>query len=449
MSWLTERRLLAAAIVAWMTIATAHLVLGAPLGHDEAAFAISARGDAPPGAWLYRSEGTVVISKIGVALGSSDWEVRLASAILGLGLVLAVYAVGRAAFDARTGAWAAAVVCGAHPIVMRSAELLSDLPSAACLVAGVALLVTELDRNGGPRWRIVAVGPALAAAFHIRYGSMPVIGIATAAATILWWRAMLARPLPVLATLVAFVLLGPLPHILHSITVTGHAFGILKVSAGMPRQIYVGEGLLSYLSHPFALYGALPPFLMIAGLVALLRRKPEELRRKAPWFLAIIGVGQIVVLGIQSHAQPRYVYVATSLLIVLGVAALRPLARPAIALGLVTLAWLGSLIATLVLDHNLATTRAPILAAATTIRADAGPQPCVFVAGAVPQLQWYAHCDGVLEKALDGPLPPDHLRYVISTTSFPVDIAHVTTQQHLTATELPTGDPRVHVWRLR
>jgi hypothetical protein len=78
MPWLTTRRLVAAAIAAWLVAAAIGMVIGPPLGHDEAAFAIVARGDQPVGTWLYRSDGTVAIARLGVALGAADWQLRLA-----------------------------------------------------------------------------------------------------------------------------------------------------------------------------------------------------------------------------------------------------------------------------------------------------------------------------------------------------------------------------------
>ena len=50
MPWLTTRRLVLAALAAWLAVAAIGLALGPPLGHDEAAFAVTARGDLPVGA---------------------------------------------------------------------------------------------------------------------------------------------------------------------------------------------------------------------------------------------------------------------------------------------------------------------------------------------------------------------------------------------------------------
>src|SRR5438874_2549614 len=97
------RRLLIAAIGAWLVVAIIGWLTGPPLGHDEAAFGVAARGGGPR--WMYRSSGAIALARIGVALGDSDALLRLASVIVGVGVVAAVWAVGRQAFDDRVGAW--------------------------------------------------------------------------------------------------------------------------------------------------------------------------------------------------------------------------------------------------------------------------------------------------------------------------------------------------------
>jgi len=447
MPWLTDRRLLIAALAAWVAVAALGVALGPPLGHDEAAFAITGLGEQPAGAWLYRSDGTVALAWLGVALGGAEWQLRLPSAVLGTAIVVAAFAVGRAAFSARTGAWAAALIAGAHPMAMRSAQLLSDLPAAACILGGIAVLAAELDRppghDPGPRWRIVTAAPLFAAAFYLRYGSAPVIALALAAAGVVWWRAVLARPVRALATVAALAALL-IPHLVRSIQVTGTALGILAVSAGMPRRAYVGEGLVTYLtSNPLAFYGALIAPVMVAGVVGLVRA-----RRRAPWYLGIVALGQIAALGLQSHGQPRYVFVATVLLVVLGVDAVARVDRPRLALAAVAITWLGVAVAVVWTCRVEQDARAPVVRAAQAIRADAGGRPCAVFARLAPQLLWYARCPIYLPGLLDGPMPADRVRYAASFTRWPIDLAAMLARQHLRATPLASGDPDAQVWRL-
>jgi 4-amino-4-deoxy-L-arabinose transferase-like glycosyltransferase len=399
-----ERRLALAAVAAWLAVAIVALAFGPPLGHDEAAFSVAARGDGPP--WLYRSTGVIAVAHVGVLLGGADWAMRLASAVLGLGVVIGAFAVGRAAFDERAGAWAAAVIAGAHPMVLRSAEVIGDLPATACMLVGIAVMIEELRRDGGPRWRIVGAAPAFAAAFYFRYGSAPVIALAGGAAAVLWWRSLARRPLPVLAAAALFVAMLA-PHALHSLEATGSLFGVLEVSARMPRREYVGEGLVTYVtSNPFRFYGGLVAPVMIAGLAGVVRRPSRP-----AIFLAVVALGQIVAIGLQSHAQPRYVYVATALLVVLGVDAIARFANDRnfggrrFALALVTLAWLAIAVAMVPYTRWLARERGSIVAASEVVRRAAEGNPCVVAARVVTQLMWYTGCEGYLYKPYAA-LPP-------------------------------------------
>jgi hypothetical protein len=51
--------------------------------------------------------------------------------------------------------------------------------------------------------------------------------------------------------------------------------------------------------QPFRSYGAIAAPVIVAGLLGLART-----RRRATWSLAAIAIGQLVAIGITSHAQP-------------------------------------------------------------------------------------------------------------------------------------------------
>ena len=445
-TWTFERRLLGASVVGWAVVAAMNLAAGPPLGHDEAAFAIVAQGD--PLELLYRSRGVTALARIGLALGGAEWQLRLASAVLGVSVVLAVFAIARAAFDARTGAWAAAVITGAHPMLHRSAELLGDLPATAGILAGMAALAGELSRPGGPRWRIVLAAPAFAVAFYMRYGSAPVIAVAAVAALALWWRAIWMRPWPVVVMAVVFAVLL-VPHGLHSLRATGTLLGVLRWSSGVPRREYWGEGLVTYVtSNPFMYYGALVAPVMIAGLFGLAR----TFRSRAPWYLASVAVGQLFTIGIASHGQPRYVFVTVSLLVVLGVATLRAvvLAHGRLALTAVGLAWLAVAITAIPLALTISRSRETIMAAAATIRGHLSGARCVVVARQAPQLRWYTHCWVVIPPSFEPDyFRPEYDRYVVSTPYGVLDAATFAAPVGATAIELPTGNRDAHVWTIR
>jgi hypothetical protein len=445
---MTDRRLLLAAAIAWFATALYAIVLGPPLGHDEAAFAVSARGDGP--AWVYRSVGVRLIAEAGLALGGAEWQLRLVSAVLGTGLVFAAFALGRATLSPRTGAWAACILAGAHPLALRSAELIGDIPATACVLAGLAVLAGELARDDGPRWRLLAAAPAFAAAFYLRYGSAPVILLGACAAAVLWWRAVQRRPLVVLASAALFVVLL-VPHFAQSLHETGSLSGILRVSSNMPRRAYAGEGLVTYLtSNPFQFYGALVAPLLVCGLASF-ARLPADWRPRV--FLGVVAIGQVVMLGLQSHAQPRYVFVATILLVLLGLdglARFAPARLRAFAPPLVFVAWLGVVVAVPFYTRFLANARAPITTAAHAIRADTAGRPCLVVAKAVTQLMWYSHCREHLLRDLAA-VPPwsqSPLAYVVHVPRMSVQIGAVLEAAPGRARPLPVEATGAEVWQV-
>lgn len=423
-------------MLAWTVAVIVNLISGPPLGHDESAYAVLARGDAP--SWLYRSRGMAVLAAPGLWLGGADWQMRLGVALVNLALIPAVFAVGRAVFDARTGAWAAAVIAGALPMMARSAELLGDLPATVGLLFGVALLAGELARDT-PRWRLLLAAPAFAAAFYLRYGSTPVVAIAVGAAGVLWPRALLTRPALATAALLGALLV---PHAVFALQSTGDALGVLRLSAGVPRRAYIGEGLVTYVTtNPLLYYGVLVTLALVAALVSLPRQ------RRAGWFVALVALGQLITIGLQSHAQPRYVFPAVALLTVLGVAALRRLARPRftpVALFAVTAAWLGATLASVVAHREAAGYRTAITAAAGAIVTHRAHPACAVLGGTAPMLTWYTGClvvplgwsdPALADRALD--------RFVVSTPYAPFSAPT------MPVAPIATHDPRVQVWRIQ
>lgn len=410
MGRVTPRRIFGAALVGWLVVGFLALVSGPPLGHDEAAYAVAARGDAP--AWHYRSTGMIAIARVGLAVGDSAFALRTVALLAGTSILFGAFLLGRAAFDERTGAWAALVLATAHPMASRASELIGDLPATGCLLAACGIAIGELGRERA-RWRLVAAAPLFAAAFYIRYGSAPVIAMAAALLIVLYAKKL--AQWPVLVTAAAFIVLL-LPYVRHSLEATGSMLGVLEASAAMPRRAYVGEGLVTYLtSNPFVFYGALVAPTMLAGLIFSWPRRHAMTRSRA--FVIVLALGQIVSLGLQSHGQPRYVFFATVLLVIAGVDTLRHFDRPRLAIAAVALAWTGLAIGIVPFQHHVRDLRAPLYAAADAIRTDAGGRPCAIAANVAPQLIWATRCQVVIAKTLPKlpePWPPGAARYLVS-----------------------------------
>jgi hypothetical protein len=441
-----ERRLVLGAMFAWLAVAIANLITDSILGYDESAFATIARGDELPDL-LYRSRGVVATAKLGMLLGDQAWQVRLPFVIVCLALPLVVFALGRAAYDARAGAWAAAIVACGHQLLGRNAHVLGDIPAVVGVVAGMAIAVTELSREDGPRWRLVAAAPAFAFAFYMRYGTAPIIALAMVAAPIVWFRAVRARPLPIVVTGLVFGVLL-MPHVLASLAETGSVLGILRSSSEIPRRAYIGEGLVTYVtSNPLMYYGILAPF-AVAGLVALVVRP-----RRATIYLAGVGLAQIVTIGLMSHGQPRYVFLGITLLAIPGVALLARLFTPTRIL-LVALAIVYALSVSYVVRRNIAQHRRfdSVVAAGEAIRADAHGRPCIVISSSPFQVLWYSRCAAAyfFMELSPASFRPTHERYIVDTTVGALDPDVFVREHHVRIVrDVPTRDRRTRVWAFR
>jgi hypothetical protein len=415
----TPRRLVIASLLVWIVCLVLSLVAGAPLTHDEAAYALLARDGHEQ--WLYRPIGLVALGKLGLVLGASDLAMRAASAVLSIALIAAVASLGKR-FGAWTGAWAIAVIAGTHSFVLRGFQLLNDIPATVCLLGAAVILIDELDRDGGPSFRLVTAAPLLACALYLRYGSVLAIGILGITAAVLWWRSICLRPGPVILTIAVFVMLLA-PFFAYSVRVTGTATGILAMSREV-ATFPIGHGLARFvLSNPFVFYGALVPPVMLAGLAGLVRSRRHT-------FLALVAIAQIVSLGLFSAGDARFIFLAIVFLVVLGVDALtrllaghRRLVR--VAGSLVVLAWLGMITAAIPIQHAIAAKLTDMMAASRSIRADAAGRPCVIIAHAVTQLMWYAGCGGVQPLHAKERIPPNTRRYGVAMPHHPIDAAQL------------------------
>lgn len=450
----SPRRLAIASLVVWAMCVVLSLSASAPLAHDEAAYAVLARDR--DDAWLYRPIGTVALARIGIALGGSDLAMRLPSALISLALIGAVAVLGKR-LGAWTGAWAAAVIAGTHAFVIRGHQLLNDLPSTACLLLALAILIDELDHgrdrapdrgrarapdrgrdrapdrlraSAAPTYRLVAVAPLFAAALYLRYGallSIAIIGLGTA---LVWWRELLARPGPAIAAVALFAaLIAPL--LAYSAATTGSPGGLFALSRGVATN-ELGKGLARFvLSNPFRSYGALAAPVALAGLIALVRPPPH--RRRVTWFLGGIAIAQIGALGVFSDGSARFVFLALAILVLLGVDAIaraaRRLGRPDLlargAAAAVALGWLGMICASVPIQRAIARTNAGMSAASAAIRVDADGQPCLVISAQVPQLRWYTGCAArkLRTSGALAPLPADIRAYAVEMPHGPLDPA--------------------------
>jgi 4-amino-4-deoxy-L-arabinose transferase-like glycosyltransferase len=402
------RLVLAAAVAVW--IANAGIIVAAsyPLGHDEAQYAIAGRalvsGAAPRADWFYISTGMAVVAAPGTVAGGSELALRLVPMGFGFGFLAAIWLLARRAFGSVTAAWTIAVIAGSRSFVRFSAELLSDMPAAACLIAACAVIVDELARDA-PRWRIALAAPLLAGAFYLRYASVVPIAMLVVTALALGARPIARRPAPVLVTAALFAALLA-PHLWSAILQTGSPLGILLESQSVPPRGSAVQGLVGYLTaNPLVFYGVASTPVMIVGVLAGVLAGPRGLvRDRRAALVWLLAVGDVVALGLLTDAQVRYIFLGTALLVIVGTEVIR---RGITRLAPTARAWVtGAALAGLVAAWLVVTLRTPsqgdsrlrsdggTLIAGAAVRADARGRACYVLGARAAQLEWYTGCRG-------------------------------------------------------
>lgn len=384
----------AAGLLVWIANAAIMWLSASPLGHDEAQYVLAANdllaGD--PARWFYASSGMSLVGISG-AIGGTEIAARFPTFVLGIGFVLAAAGLAWRIYGALTAAWVVAVLAGMRSVMGMSADLLSDLPATAFLLGGTLVMLTEVVQRAEPlRWRMMIAAPLLACALYLRYASCIPIALLGMATLAFGWRAIARRPLPIVVTAAAFLVLL-VPHLRYAYAETGSPLGILLASEGVPGKTWLAQGLTTYVtSNPIRYYGLLAAPVFLAGLVTIVR--PKDRTTAVLWTVAVTD---IVVLGIVSHAQARYIFFGVTLLVILGVERIRGWVgeRRAVGIGCaiaVAASWVLVVTGQVKRSAHRWETTATTRTAASAIAADRGGVTCNVVGDAFAQLEHYSGC---------------------------------------------------------
>ncbi|CAN5859420.1 hypothetical protein BH11MYX2_BH11MYX2_05900 [soil metagenome] len=386
-----DRTLFVGGLLVWVVGAILVLAAGQPLSHDEAAFAVGAQRilAGAPAVMLHRSVGTELLAVPGVFLGGSEIALRSTFVIVSLTVPLGAWALARAAFPTRNaGGLAIAILGCTHPMLLQAGQVMSDLPATGLLLLGLALVVRELSRDGGPRWSLAAAAPLFATAFYLRYGSIPVIAAIAVAVPIVYARPLLRSPVRAIV-LVALVLALMTPHLLYSLQETSSALGVLEASAGSTRYPSLGEGLWPLVaSNPFTYYGFGAAPVMLVGVATAWRTREGRC-------IAIAAIGTLLVLGIRSFPLPRYTFPWVALLVVAGagwVASAIDDRRRGLVVTVFVAAWVATGTYVMVTALHQHTTRMPPVALAHDVAKDAAGRPCTLTSSRTTVLVYYSGC---------------------------------------------------------
>jgi hypothetical protein len=305
------------------------------------------------------------------------------------------------------------------PTVFRAGTtFLTDLPAAASLVLLAGVLWWQFATRTAPnRWLLLAA-PIAWGAYQLRYGSALPVMVLFATAALLFWP-QLRDHTRLVGQTVALLVLLLLPHLVRSTVELGTPWGRLTFTSRIAGRDFLGQGVLEYLRwFPQRLGGPLAAALMTLGLLGALLawlgprarvRRWAELEvtddvRRGFAFLVLPAVTHLLLIGVASHGEPRFVFFPMALLCVAGASALTMILRWRSRRTVLTV-WvlLGLLAATLLVNvaivtrgearHRDGTAERSVLIveAARTLRDLAG-DACSVLTGYVPQVTWYAEC---------------------------------------------------------
>lgn len=418
--------------IGFVLVALLPLVLGGEtLGHDESAYALKARSwleGTPQSGWaIHRAPLLSLWGYLALAVGGDEGALRVFGWASVGGLAMATWWLGRRTSGRVVAPVAALVIVASPAILHRGTEFLTDLPSAALLVTVMAIMWRELgERTAGATYRLLWVLPLAWAAFYLRYQSALSLGLIALAAALIWWRRITARPGPIIAV-TGIGLAGLTPHFVHATSETGSPLGILLFTGEVAGREFVGEGLVDYaalLRGPLLGLVALP---LIAGFIWwLFSRWSDGSERKLALFLAIPTLGQVILLGLVSHGEARFVFFPIALLAIGGVAGIIDMTtrwRPRLESG-ARLALMSLLIGSVGLSvgaarrsvENRILSNEPVELAAELVRDSALGDECGVLTSYTPQVTFYSGC--MTQRFEPSRVPADELGRLRGDTRF-------------------------------
>jgi hypothetical protein len=309
-------------IITWVLVPL--IVDGGSFGHDEAAYALKAQSwlsGTPDSGWgLHRGLGLSWYAYPILQAGGDETGLRTIGLLGTIVSACAVWRLGVLTSGATIGGISALVLIASPSLLRRGTEFLSDIPSAALLVLIVAILWRQLEIRGQSSLHLLWIAPIALAAFYIRYQSiLSLVMIALVAAGI-WWKDLKANPTPVV-WLWGIGALGLIPHFMFASRVTGSPWGIITGTTGGAVRAYFGEGLVDYLRYsPWALAGyvGIPVVILAFWWSAKVWTQGNRESRLAR-ILIIPALLQILVLGVLSHGEPRFIFFPVFLITIAGV----------------------------------------------------------------------------------------------------------------------------------
>jgi hypothetical protein len=379
---------------------------GGGLNHDESAYALKARHwieDTPETGWnLHRGVAMSAYGYLVLGAGGDEGALRLWGLAAIIGFFAATWVLGNKIGGKWVGPLSAIALVSSPDLLRRSTEYLSDVPSSALLIAVMVVVWRQFGERDRPGYGLLWMLPFALAAFYIRYQSVLSFGLIAVAIAVLFWRKIVTGWRPVALT-AGMGFLGLIPHFVFATSETGSPLGIILFTADVAGREFIGEGLVDYfllMGWPLAAYiGPIAAVFFLWWLIADWGAMSARIRCL---FLMIPAVGQVLILGVLSHGEGRFIFFPLAVTIIGGVTGAtvvlrrwRPTTSRAVSLGLVVLL-IGSLAMSAVHVRRTVESRATatevLEAAAEEIQGVAGDESCGVMTSYFPQMTYLSEC---------------------------------------------------------
>jgi len=408
--WRTRIPIAGLAVIALLAV-TANLIPlildGGGLNHDESAYALKARhwieGTTETGWNLHRGIAMSGYGYLVFAGGGEEGALRLLGLVGIVGFAIATWILGTKIGGKWVGPLSAIALISSPVLLRRSTEYLSDVPSSALLMASMFVVWKQFGERDKPGYGLMWLLPFAWAAFYIRYQSVLSFGLIAIAIGVIFWEKVKSgwRPIAFTAGL-GFV--GLIPHFVFATSETGSPLGIILFTADVAGREYWGEGLVDYfllMGWPLAAF--IGPAAVVFFIWWLIDEWKSPAGRARCLFLMIPAAGQVLLLGVVSHGEARFIFFPLALTLIGGVIGVSVVARRwtqrtrrAVTLGLAVLL-LGSLAMSASYVRRAVENRdagtVPLEMAGERLREIAGDSTCGVMTSYQPQITFYSECD--------------------------------------------------------
>ena len=419
-----ELLLLGFVLVLFGAVVVRLIVVRPVMGFDESIYALTSRWwvtGMPNTGWsAHRSPGLSLLGILAVPFSPAEAPFRVIGLLFGLGALVAVWRLGRELAGPAAGLVGALAAATILDFQLNAAAFLTDVPSAALLVFLVLLAWRRFETSPptiAEQRALLVLAPLAAVTFYVRYGAaVPIVMLAISVCLLWpgrilrWWRWALATA-GLLLVLLA-------PHMIFATSILGTPWGIALSARNLAAPAYVGQALQIYLGGFFTtvagpIAGAVAVVGLVAAIAHLLRARRVDRQARAFLLVLLPALAVMLVLGLLTLAQTRYIYPSLLLLTVaggMGIAAawhrLPVLLRAAggvLAFAVVAIAMLNAGTTMVASQAAYARTQRDLVEASERIRADAlaravgagavgAGADCSVLAYPVPEVTWYSGC---------------------------------------------------------